>query len=187
MYKYQDSDEELLQRLQLNRDATAFTSLYERYWEKLVTLAYIRLQSTMDAQEVVQEVFLDIWKRSDNIHIRHSFHTYISAALKYKIITFLARRKQETDRQAMLNQSETDTSTEQWLSYQQLRDELENTVRALPEKCQLVFRLSRENGLSEKQIAATLNISVKTVEAHMSRALRSLRTSLRHLYFFFFL
>ncbi|GAA3932700.1 RNA polymerase sigma-70 factor [Chitinophaga oryziterrae] len=186
MHKYQDSDEELLQRLQLDRDAAAFTSLYERYWEKLVTLAYIRLQSTMDAQEVVQEVFLDIWKRSDNIHIRHSFHTYISAALKYKIITLLARRKTEADRQSMLNQSETDTSTEQWLSYHQLRDELENTVRALPEKCQLVFRLSRENGLSEKQIAATLNISLKTVEAHMSRALRSLRTSLRHLYFFFF-
>jgi len=185
MYKYQDSDDELLQRLQLNRDAAAFTSLYERYWEKLVTLAYIRLQSTMDAQEVVQEVFLDIWKRSDNIHIRHSFHTYISAALKYKIITLLAKRKTETDSQSMLNHSESDISTEQWLSYHELRDELENTVMALPEKCQLVFRLSREKGFSEKQIAATLNISVKTVEAHMSRALRSLRTSLRHLYLFF--
>ncbi|SFE84469.1 RNA polymerase sigma-70 factor, ECF subfamily [Chitinophaga sp. CF118] len=186
MHKYQNSDEELLQILQQRRDAAAFTSLYERYWEKLVTLAYVRLQSTMDAQEVVQEVFLDIWKRSDTIQLRHSFHTYISAALKYKIITFLAKRKNETDRQSMLNLPEADTSTEQWLSYQQLQDELESTVTALPEKCRLVFRLSRENGLSEKQIAQTLNISVKTVEAHISRALKTLRTSLKHLYFLLF-
>lgn len=186
MLKCQDSDEELLQKLQLHRNAAAFTTLYERYWEKLVTLAYIRLQSTMDAQEVVQEVFLDIWKRSENIHIRHSFHTYISAALKYKILTFLAKRKNEIDRQSMLLLPEKDTCTEQWLSYQQLRDELESTVQTLPDKCRLVFRLSRENGLSEKQIAEKLNISVKTVEAHMSKALKTLRTSLRHLYFFLF-
>lgn len=185
MLKFQDSDEELLQQLQLDHNAAAFTALYERYWEKLVTLAYIRLQSTMDAQEVVQEVFMDIWKRSENIHLRHSFHTYISAALKYKILTFLAKRKNESDRRSTLHLAETDSSTEQWLSYQQLKDELENTVQSLPEKCRLVFRLSRESGYSEKQIAETLNISLKTVESHMSRALRTLRASLKHLHLFF--
>lgn len=185
MHKCQNSDEELLQKLQLDRDAVAFTTLYERYWEKLVTIAYLRLQCTMDAQEVVQEVFLDIWKRSENIQIRHTFNTYISAALKYKILTLLAKRKNEMNRQAMIDLLETDSSTEQWLSYQQLRDELESTVQSLPEKCRLVFRLSREKGLSEKQIAETLNISLKTVESHMSRALKTLRASLRHLHIFF--
>lgn len=184
-FKCQNSDEQLLQQLQLERNAVAFTILYERYWEKLVTIAYIRLQSTMDAQEVVQEVFLDIWKRSENIHIKHSFNTYISAALKYKIITFLAKRKNEADRQAKLKLTEMDSSTEQWLSYQQLKDELESSIQSLPEKCRLVFRLSREKGLSEKEIAATLNISLKTVESHMSKALRALRASLRHLHIFF--
>lgn len=185
MHKCQNSDEELLQKLQLDRDAVAFTTLYERYWEKLVTIAYLRLQCTMDAQEVVQEVFLDIWKRSENIQIRYTFNTYISAALKYKILTLLAKRKNEMNRQAMIDLLETDSSTEQWLSYQQLRDELESTVQSLPEKCRLVFRLSREKGLSEKQIAETLNISLKTVESHMSRALKTLRASLRHLHIFF--
>ncbi|HEY8956308.1 RNA polymerase sigma-70 factor [Chitinophaga sp.] len=185
IHKCQKSDEELLQKLQLDRDAVAFTILYERYWEKLVTIAYLRLQSTMDAQEVVQEVFLDIWKRSENIQVRHTFHTYISAALKYKILTLLAKRKNEMNRQAKIDLPETDSSTEQWLSYQQLKDELESTVQSLPEKCRLVFRLSREKGLSEKQIAETLNISLKTVESHMSRALRTLRASLRHLHIFF--
>ncbi|MBO9728264.1 MAG: RNA polymerase sigma-70 factor [Chitinophaga sp.] len=185
IHKCQHSDEALLQKLQLDRDAVAFTILYERYWEKLVTIAYLRLQCTMDAQEVVQEVFLDIWKRSENIQIRHTFNTYISAALKYKILTLLAKRKNEMSRQAMIDLRETDSSTEQWLSYQQLRDDLESTVQSLPEKCRLVFRLSREKGLSEKQIAETLNISIKTVESHMSRALKTLRTSLRHLPVFF--
>lgn len=185
IFKCQNSDEELLQQLQLERNAVAFTILYERYWEKLVSIAYIRLQSTMDAQEVVQEVFLDIWKRSENIHIKHSFNTYISAALKYKILTVLAKRKNEADRQAKLKLTEIDSSTEQWLSYQQLKDELESSIQSLPEKCRLVFRLSRENGLSEKEIAATLNISLKTVESHMSRALRALRASLRYLHIFF--
>lgn len=185
MFKCQNSDEELLQQLQLERDAVAFTTLYERYWEKLVTIAYIRLKSSMDAQEVVQELFLDIWKRSENIYLRNSFNTYISAALKYKIITFLAKRRNEADRQSKLELPEIDRSTEQWLSYQQLRDELESSVQSLPEKCRLVFRLSREKGLSEKEIAATLNISLKTVESHMSKALKTLRASLRYLHIFF--
>lgn len=180
------SDEELLVQLQQHQDAAAFTALYERYWEKLITLAYVRLQSAADAQEVVQEIFLDIWKRAEHIHIQHSFHTYISAALKYKILTLLAKRRKAREQQAIHELSEADTSTEQWLSYQQLRDELEQNVQALPEKCRLVFRLSREKGMSEKQIAETLNISIKTVEAHISKALKTLRTSLRHLYFNFF-
>ncbi|PSL34438.1 RNA polymerase sigma-70 factor [Chitinophaga ginsengisoli] len=185
MRKNSHNDEELLEQIQLNRDAAAFTTLYERYWEKLLTLAYIRLQSSADAQEVVQEVFLDIWKRAGNISLEYSFHTYISAALKYKILTLLAKRKAEQAKSSLIVQDEADASTEQWLSYQQLRQELEQTVQTLPEKCRLVFRLSREKGMSEKQIARTLNISIKTVEAHISKALKTLRTSLHHLHTFF--
>lgn len=183
--KCQNSDEELLQQLQLNHNAVAFSILYERYWEKLVTIAYIRLKSSMDAQEVVQDLFLDLWKRSENIQLKYSFNTYICGALKYKIITFLARRKNEAERQSRLELPEIDRSTEQWLSYQQLRDELESSIQSLPEKCRLVFKLSREKGLTEREIAATLNISMKTVESHMSKALRTLRASLRYLHIFF--
>ena len=80
-----------------------------------------------------------------------------------------------------------DNSTSQWLDYEQCRDEIEKEVRLLPEKCQLVFRLSREAGLTEKQIAESLNIAPKTVQAHMGKALKQLRTSLQQLFYLFML
>ena len=71
-----------------------------------------------------------------------------------------------------------DNATVQWLGFNELRDEIEKSVKALPEKCQLVFRMSREGDMSDKEIAQDLNISRKTVEAHISRALKLLRVSI---------
>lgn len=149
--------------------------------------AHVKLGAEADAEEVVQDVFAGLWKRRATLVLQHSFHTYISAVVKYEVLRRLAvrRTKDVFEQERARSFTETDNSTQQWLNYEDLREQIEATVQALPEKCRLVFRLSREEGLSERQIAEVLSISQKTVEAHKSRALKALRHSLAHLLHFF--
>lgn len=175
---YSLNDSELLDLVKSN-DRAAFTEIYNRYWEKMVMVAFVKLQSDFDAEEVVQDLFIDIWERRAGIQIRNSFHTYISGALKYKIYTFIAKRKRERNKLAQLNFADTCNNTEEWLSYEALRDDLEKAVLELPEKCRLVFRLSREGGFSNREIAETLQVSKKAIEKHLTKALSHLHLTLK--------
>lgn len=174
------SDEELLDSIAAG-DECAFSELYDRYWKKLLAVALHKLGDSNEAEDVVQQVFINLWKRRTGIRLRYRFSTYVAAMLKYEMLHKLA--KSARDRQLMEQLtpglSIEDHSTAQWLDYQQMVEKLEQSVRLLPEKCQLVFRLSREAGLNEKEIASTLQIAPKTVQAHLGKALRNLRTSLQ--------
>lgn len=178
------SDSELLALLK-DGDQAAFTEIYNRYWEKMVTIAYLKLQSTEDAKEVVQDLFVDIWNRREVSEVQYSLHTYISGALRYKIYSCLAKKQKEHHKIRQLPKEDICNNTEEWLSYEALKDDLEKAVLELPEKCRLVFRLSRENGLSNQEIANALDISPKTVENHLTKALGRLHTALKSFLFLF--
>jgi RNA polymerase sigma-70 factor (family 1) len=167
-------------------DESAFTELYNRYWEKMTIVAFTKLGTAEDAKETVQDVFADLWHRRARLQLRHSFHTYITAAVTYKVFTLLAKRKKSRDQYSLLESEGVDDSTRQWLTFVDLQEELEKILLTLPEKCRLVFQLSREEGLSHQEISKLLDIAPKTVEAHLSRALRSFRLSLRHFFTFFY-
>lgn len=158
----------------------AFTILYHRYWKRMLYKAVVKLQSDTDAEEVVQDAFTDIWKSRHRIKIQNSFHTYIAAIIRYKVMAKMASNKREIADyvEDVYKLHVEDNATEQWLGFNELRNEIEKSVKALPEKCQLVFRMSREGGMSDKEIAQDLKISQKTVEAHVSRALKLLRVSI---------
>ncbi len=174
------SDEELLSLVRAG-DERAFDILYKRYWKKLLLQALVRLGSTQSAEEVVQTVFINLWRRRRSTELKYSFRTYITAALKYEILRELAQRKERARKEAGHLYVVEDNSTAEWLSYEQLRNSIESEINLLPEKCRLVFRLSREQGLTEREIAQSLSISPKTVQAHMGKALKQLRSSLRQL------
>ncbi len=183
------SDEQLVALLKLS-DEEAFNQLYHRYWQKLFYTAGIKLDDPCLAKEIVQDIFADIWERRTSIELTALFKTYISAALKYKIITRQVHRKRTNN---PIDPSENhieiaDYTTEQFLDFEELKDRLAKFVGNLPEKCQLIFRLSREGGLSQKEIAHRLSISERTVESHLYKALNKLRHSLgQFLFSFFFL
>lgn len=179
MALYSGHTDEQLVRLLQNSDEAAFTELYDRYWEKMLIRANMQLQSPEDAEEIVQDIFIRLWRRRESIDIRHTFHTYIASILKYECYHLLAEKKARK----LVTQygdlpEKMDHSTEQWLDYESLRAELERTVQQLPEKCRIVFRLSREQGLTEKQIAENLQLSPKTIQTQMYRALKKLKTRL---------
>lgn len=174
----QYSDAELLVLLR-SADQAAFTELYSRYWEQMVTVARVKLDTVADAKEVVQEVFFELWRRKENLHVQQNFGAYLAGAIKYKILTHFARQYRRTVQESAAAAGIIDTGTEDYLSYADLKAELETSVAGLPEKCRLVYRLSREQGLSLREIAEALQIAPKTAEAHLSKALRTLRGKLK--------
>ena len=167
-------------------DELAFTEIYNRYWNKLFSIASLKLNNPSEAEELVQDIFLDIWKRREELQITACINAYLATAVKYKIINILAKRNCHSfySAQAEKINTNTDISTEQWLSFQELKGRLGKLVTALPEKCRLVFQLSRDAGLSQKAIASQLGIAEKTVESHLSKAIQSLRLGLKTLLFF---
>ncbi|MEN6455163.1 MAG: RNA polymerase sigma-70 factor [Prolixibacteraceae bacterium] len=182
MEKYASYDDvELVRCLKSKDGRAAFKELYDRYWKKLLVQALIKLRSEVEAEEVVQDVFVVLWERRESIEIRKTFHTYMASCVKYQILTRLASLRKYTAFEQELRMGINDgvNLTENWLDYETTRRQIEETVLGLPEKCQLVFRLSREEGYSQKEIAEELGISTKTVETHLGKALKIIRSSVQ--------
>jgi RNA polymerase sigma-70 factor (family 1) len=174
------TDEELV-ILIAREDAIAFKLLYNRYWKKMLAKAYFQLQSHIEAEEVVQDAFMNLWKRRQTLQIKYTFHTYIASVVRYEVMARVAQRKKWPlyIEDLPVSQIE-DNSTEHWLAFEELSGQIEQLVNSLPEKCQLIFRMSRESGFSHKQISEYLTISHKTVESHLNKALKILRLSLHN-------
>lgn len=184
---YSYNDEQLAKMLSGQNGRAAFEILYDRYWEKLLIHTRHMLGSEHEAEEAVQNVFMKIWKSRQKIDIRNTFYTYISTCVKYEIMAMLIRQKRQREADASRwfagTDAEQHNNTQELMDYESTRKQLEATVLQLPEKCQLVFRLSREKGLSEKEIAVQMAISGKTVQAHMTKALKILRSNLHQVFF----
>lgn len=174
------TDQELI-ALIAKDNREAFAALYQRYWDKVFAVALHRLGDVHEAEEVVQEIFLSLWARRNSIQLTHSLQTYLSVAVKYKVINHLARQyRRQLQLDELANTAPQNfNSTAEWLNEKELRSQLEKGIGNLPEKCRIVFLLSREENKTYAEIAAELNISQKTVEAHMSKALSTLRQSLK--------
>lgn len=173
------TDEELAGLLK-EEDHAAFTALYDRYWDKLFAVAYHRLDDELEAEEAVQDIFMSLWKRRDQLQLSHTLATYLSVAVKYQVITRLARRRRQKEHQKHLTTTTTDgaETTAQWLSEKELREQIEQSIQALPKKCRIIFIMSRKERKTNAQIAMELNIAEKTIEGHITKALRRLRRSL---------
>jgi RNA polymerase sigma-70 factor (family 1) len=175
----QKSDEELLALLK-NGDELAFKEIYNKYWKKLYVVAANRLENELDAEEIVQDIFTSLWIRHRDIAVfDDGLAKYLTVSVKYRVIKTLGKYAvKHKFLQSIPLSTCIDDSTQQWLAFEELKDELAKYVQQLPEKCQLVFKMSREKGYTQKQISAELDISEKTVEAHLYKAFKILRSKL---------
>ncbi|MET4105115.1 RNA polymerase sigma-70 factor [Hymenobacter sp. UYP22] len=173
------TDEALVQGLR-EHDNEAFAEIYERYWRRLLEAAYRRLHSREAAEEVVQDVFVSLWQKRQELTIQH-LPNYLLTAVKYRVIDALKlRMSRETYLERTLPKLSTeDHSTEETVAADDLSGALLQSLLQLPEHTREVFRLSRLEHQSVPEIAEQLHISRKTVEYHLTRALKILRVSLR--------
>ncbi len=159
----------------------AFSEIYERYWNKLLAIAYHHTQSKAIAEEIVQDVFLSLWKRH-SIVVIHSIEHYLATAIKFAVFDHLLKERRRNKLLADNYLAVPSYRQEEKIQAKFLEEYIRGVVESLPGKCRLVFIYSRDMGLSNEAIARELDISVKTVEAHITKALRIIRTSLKDTY-----
>ena len=159
---------ELIRRFK-NGDEDAFSFLYKHYWEKVYGFTRLYLVSSEDIAEVVQEVFIKLWEARHLLFIitRNMIFNYSRKKLNYSFlkVTVLQAMEQEYEEENKLELSD-------------LKKYLSVLISQLPPRQQEIFRMSREQNLTYKQIAEQLSISEKTVEYHMGLALKYLRKNL---------
>ncbi|MVT10545.1 RNA polymerase sigma-70 factor [Chitinophaga tropicalis] len=158
-------------------DPTAFTEIYHQYWKLLFSVAANKLGNLADAEEVIQDVFADLWRRRADIQIEHSLKSFLAAAVRNQVFSRMARRHREQVNESSWSETQ-EPSVEQALHVKELHTHITGLAASLPERCRLVYKLSREEGWSNKTIAIALNISEKTVESQITKALRVIRTGL---------
>jgi RNA polymerase sigma-70 factor (family 1) len=187
MTRYDSHPEEQLLYLLKTGDQAAFAALYHRYWDRLFYIGGRLTGNLAVAEEIVQDIFLDLWQRREDLEIRDNLEHYLVVATRYRVLTWQARqaRSEAWLREAAHRSEAGDSSTEEGLRYAELKAWLEGLVSKMPEKCRLVYRL-REEGFSHREIADRMQISEKTVENHVTRALRLLRAGLSELFTLFF-
>lgn len=173
-----------------NGDKKAFAQVYEHYWKKLLTISFQHTKDKEMAEEIVQDVFISLWQRRDNLEIEH-LSSYLATAVKFSTFKMLHRtRRQEMIRDAVLPKDDHQLD-EEVIDARFLQEYVDGIVEKLPERCKLVFQLSRKEQKSHQEIAEELHISEKAVEANITRALKTLRINLRRvgfsLFFFLFL
>jgi RNA polymerase sigma-70 factor (ECF subfamily) len=177
-YAAQD-DAALVQALRQG-DTVAFAEIYERYWWPLFQLAARKLGSREAAEELVQDLFTTLWHKRAEHQIQHLQH-YLHAAVRHRVIDCLKARAPRETYVAYhgTRLTQPDHSTEEEVAAHDLSGALQASLTQLPDHTREVFRLSRFEHQSVPEIAGRLNLSRKTVEYHLTRALKQLRISLK--------
>ncbi|WP_029282909.1 RNA polymerase sigma-70 factor [Pedobacter sp. R20-19] len=172
------SDHDLICLIREN-NVDAFTEVYERYWSKLYNAAHKRLRNDALCEEVVQDVFLKYWEKRATIILSVGLSNYLHTAIKYSVIDYYRKELLKDKYLQVSRLAETaDNSNEEHIYLMDLRRLVEKIIDTLPPKCKSVYQLSRIENKNNKEIASLLNISEKTVEGHLTHALKLLKISL---------
>lgn len=175
----QFSDEELYQQIRLS-ERKAFNMLFDRYWKRLFEYAYRLLQDRAQAEDVVQEVFLSFWQKRQGQPITH-ISGYFFRAVKFQVANSLRNNKWlvawPEENPVVLEEKE-----EELQDRDLLYEQLEESIQRLSPRCQEVFHLNKKEGFTAREIALRLNISPRTVEHQLHKAMKALRGDLQKFY-----
>ena len=176
------NDDILLERLK-SGDNQALTEIYNAYWKSLFLSSYALLKNKEVCEDIIQDIFLDIWRKREVLKITISLKAYLYACTRYKVYDCFRKNKKEikVDLLDNLNTRVYHTTPVTKLMHKELILHIDSVVDTLPKKCKEIYLLSREEQLSHKEIAQKLSISTKTVESHITRALKTLRSSMGNL------
>ncbi len=172
-------DEQLL-RLLIEDNADAFEELYNRYWYKLFGVAYHKIGMREEAEELVHDVFESLWHKRQQLVVTH-LGAYLVVAIKHLSTNYIKsqinhRRFQEY---LIFNQIQQSFATEELVNFSDLSAALKEVMKKLPERSSEIFKLSRFENQSVRDIANRLNLSEKAVEYHITKSVKLLKENLR--------
>lgn len=171
--------EKLVQRFQAG-DLKAFEEIYDRYWLKLYNLAYAQIGTREEAEDLIHNLFENFWKKRNELVIRN-LTTYLIASVKYLTVAYIKSQINLRKYQEYLIFQEIDrtTSTEDIINFADLQKAVEKAMQSLPEKTVEVFKMSRFENRSVREIAESLQLSEKAVEYHITKSLKVLKQHLQ--------
>jgi RNA polymerase sigma-70 factor (family 1) len=172
------ADEVLLKFLKIS-DALAFKEIYLRYWRQLYYTAFNRTSSKVVAEDIIQSVFTDLWEKRER-HSIENIPAYLQASVKYQVINYI---KTAISRKAHLSHIESrkteENNSDLELLVKELNDAIDKGIKRLPQKTQTIFRMSRFERHSNKDISRIMDLSEKAVEYHITQSLKALQLHLR--------
>lgn len=171
---------ELQQRIFQN-DQTAYKELFELFYNKLFRLAFIITKSRELSEEIVSDVFIGIWRRRDQVLEINNLRLYLYVAVKNTSLNYLAKLTktgfvylEELDFEPLQPFS----NPEHMLVTKEMNQRLYKAIQSLPPKCRMIFKLVKEDGLSYKEAATLLNLSVGTIDNQLVLAIKKLSKAL---------
>ena len=180
MNRYALSSDTELTVLLTQGDEIAFTEIYNRYSRKLMAMGYNYAKDSTLAEEIVQEVFIQLWEKRQQVEI-NTLSAYLATAIKFSVFRVIQRKRRQ-EAIAQEHYTKEDVVHDDERIYAKFLEEYINGItEELPEKCKLVFHYSRNLHMTNKEISEELNIAEKTVEAHLTKAIKNVRKGLESL------
>jgi RNA polymerase sigma-70 factor (ECF subfamily) len=161
-------------------DIKSFEALFHRFYPGMCLYAQSLLKNETIAEEIVQDVFYNIWKNRKDFQLRSGWQSYLYRSVYNNSLSYLRKNQKEVlfpeNRDEMQESGNNDPYQE--MNYRELNETISAVLDQLPERTGRIFKMSRFEGLTYQEIATRLKISVKTVEANMGKALKAFRLSL---------
>lgn len=171
------SDRELIELIRKKRSEGAFKVIYDRHWDNMFQAAYNLLKEEGIAKDTLQEVFVDLWNRIDQVEIEN-LGGYLYRAVRFQSLKQLRKLPPLDIHETRFVEILGVNNIEDELHYQDLHRTVEKSLEELPPKYKQIFELSRFQHLSNKEIADKLGISTRTVEWYLHNTLKHLETSI---------
>ena len=170
------SEKELIKQLR-NNNQKALEELYAQYYYRLCNFAFQYVRSFDLTEEIVSDVFLSIWKRRDRLKIRKSFKAYLYTATRNKALNYIKKEAghwesiDEMDEQEMTSLN---YNPEEELLFKEFKTQIDVLISVLPPRRKLIFKLSRLEGFTYREIAEIMSISIHTVQNQMVAAIKQM-------------
>ncbi|MGB0525634.1 MAG: RNA polymerase sigma-70 factor [Flammeovirgaceae bacterium] len=178
MPKEPSSEDHLILEVKQGNES-AFRKLFDKFYKLLLAVAINFLKDIDAAKDVVQEVFFQLWKKRESLNINSSVEAYLKRAVINKSLNQIKYQKRLTGDDNLEHQHSSSYTVVEELQAAELHEALQQALDSLPERCRLIFVMRRLEGMSHKEIAEKLEISPKTIENQMTKALKVLKEAVR--------
>lgn len=159
-------------------DRKHFEEFFRLYWKRMFSFALKSVGDEDDAKEIVQDVFKSLWERRSHLQLQDA-ERYLLRSVKLKSLEFLRNKGNKQRHHEVILTGKTEFYEDNQLYYKELKNHLEDAVDSLPKQCKHVYKLSRDEGLTNKEIATNLLITERAVEYHISKALSVIKMRLK--------